>query len=398
MVKRIWKNYRFPIILLLSILIGCILGIILKEDAIYLKPFGTIFINMLYVVVVPLVFFTISSSISKIKSFKKLGKIFRVMFIVFMITSAVASLFMLLGVKIFYPVGNINLVLSIGTKETIDIGSKIVDMITVGDFYQLLSKNSMLPLIIFSIIFGFAVSMSKPESNKISNTLNSISKVMMNVIKIVMYYAPIGLCAYFAALVGEYGKEILGSYARSMIFYYIMAVIYYIVFYTIYSYIARGRKGVKDFFKNIFTPTVTSLGTCSSLASLPSNIETANKLSIDEDVSRTTLPIGATMHMEGSAMASILKIAFLFGVFGKSFTGIDTYLIAILIAVLSGVVMSGIPGGGLIGEMLIVSLYGFPLEAFPIIATIGWIVDPPATCLNVVGDVSSAMLIEKHVE
>lgn len=398
MLKRIWKNYRFPIILLSSIIIGCIIGIIFKEDSLYLKPFGTIFVNMLYVVVVPLVFFTISSSVSSIKSFKKLSKIFRVMFIVFIITSIIASLFMLLGVKIFDPVGGITLSLTMGSKESIDIGSKIVDMLTVGDFYQLLSKGSMLPLIIFSIIVGFAVGMTKDESRKISNALDSISKVMMNVIKIIMYYAPIGLCAYFAALVGEYGKEIIGSYARSMIFYYIMAVIYYIVFYTVYSYIARGKKGIKDFFKSMFTPTVTSLGTCSSLASLPSNLEAANKLNIDEDVSKTTLPIGATMHMEGSAMASILKIAFLFGIFGRSFVGIDTYLIAILIAVLSGVVMSGIPGGGLIGEMLIVSLYGFPLEAFPIIATIGWIVDPPATTLNVVGDISSAMLIEKHVE
>ena len=398
MLKRIWKNYRFPIILLSSIVIGCIIGIIFKEDSIHLKPLGTIFVNMLYVVVVPLVFFTISSSIASIKSLRKLGKIFRVMFIVFIITSAIASLFMLIGVKIFDPVKGVSLVLTQGSKESIDIGSKIVDMITVGDFYQLLSKSSMLPLIIFSCILGFAVGMTKDETNKISKALDSMSKVMMNVIKIIMYYAPIGLCAYFAALVGEYGKEIIGEFARSMIFYYIMALIYYIVFYTIYSYISRGKKGVKDFFKHMFTPTATSLGTCSSLASLPSNLEAANNLNIDEDVAKTTLPIGATMHMEGSAMASILKIAFLFGIFGKSFTGLDTYLIAIFIAVLSGVVMSGIPGGGLIGEMLIVSLYGFPLQAFPIIATIGWIVDPPATCLNVVGDVSSAMLIEKHVE
>ena len=398
MLNKIWKNYRFPIILLFSIIIGCIIGIIFKEDSIHLKPFGTIFVNMLYVVVVPLVFFTISSSISSIKSLKKLGKIFRVMFIVFFITSIIASLFMLVGVKIFDPVGNINLTLTEGVKETVDIGTKIVDMLTVTDFYLLLSKGSMLPLIIFSIILGFAVGMLKTEKEKISSTLNTISKVMMNVIKIIMYYAPIGLCAYFAALIGEYGKEIIGSYARSMIFYLLMSIIYYLVFYTIYSYISRGKRGVKEFFKHIFTPTVTSLGTCSSLASLPSNIECADKLNIDSDVAKTTLPIGATMHMEGSAMASILKIAFLFGIFGKSFTGIDTYLIAILIAVLSGVVMSGIPGGGLIGEMLIVSLYGFPLEAFPIIATIGWIVDPPATCLNVVGDISSAMLIEKHVE
>ena len=398
MLKKVWKNYRFPLILLFSIIVGCIIGIIFKEDAMNLKPFGTIFINMLYVIVVPLVFFTISSSISSIKSLRRLGKIFRVMFVVFIITSTLAALFMLFGVKIIDPVGNISLALTQGSKENIDIASKIVDMITVPDFYQILSKGSMLPLIIFSIIVGFAVGMMKDESNKVSEFLSTGSKVMMNVIKIIMYYAPIGLCAYFASLIGEYGSEIIGSYARSMIFYYVMAVIYYLVFYQVYTYIARGKNGCKSFFKYVFTPTVTSLGTCSSLASLPTNLKAADDLNIDNDVAKTTLPIGATMHMEGSAMASILKIAFLFGIFGKSFTGLDTYLIAILIAVLSGVVMSGIPGGGLIGEMLIVTLYGFELEAFPIIATIGWIVDPPATCLNVVGDVSSAMLIEKHVE
>lgn len=398
MFKKILKNYRFPIILLISIIVGCIIGIIFKEDSIVLKPIGTIFINMLYVIVVPLVFFTISSSISSIKSFKKLGKIFRVMFIVFVITSTIASLFMLVGVKLINPASGVSIKISEGVKESVDIGSKIVDMVTVSDFNLLLSKNSMLPLIIFSIIFGFAVGMLKEGKEKVSKALNTISNIMMNVIKIVMYYAPIGLCAYFASLVGEYGKEIIGSYAKSMLFYFIMAMFYYFIFYTIYSYKARGINGVKEFYRNIFTPTVTSLGTCSSLASLPSNIKCASDMNIDDDVARTVLPIGATMHMEGSSMASILKIAFLFSIFGKSFTGIDTYLIAILIAVLSGVVMSGIPGGGLIGEMLIVSLYGFPLEAFPIIATIGWIVDPPATTLNVVGDVSSSMLIEKYIK
>ena len=397
MFKRIWKNYKFPFILLISIIIGSIIGIIFGEDAMNLKPFGTIFINLLYMIVVPLVFFTISSSISSIKSLKRVGKIFGVMFIVFIITSALAALFMLIGVKLVDPASGVSITMESGSSEVIDLGSKIVDMITVSDFYLLLSKGSMLPLIIFSGIFGFAVSMLKEGKEKVARTLGLISNVMMNVIKIVMYYAPIGLGAYFASLVGEYGKEIIGSYAKSMIFYIIMAMLYYFIFYTIYSYLARGKKGVKYFYSNIFTPTVTSLGTCSSLASLPSNLECAKKMNIDDDVARTTLSIGATMHMEGSAMASILKIAFLFGIFGKSFTGINTFLIAILIAVLSGVVMSGIPGGGLIGEMLIVSLYGFPLEAFAIIATIGWIVDPPATCLNVVGDISSSMLIEKHV-
>lgn len=393
--KKIIKTYKFPIILLVSIIIGCVIGIILKDNAINLKPIGTIFINLLYTIVVPLVFFTISSSISRIKSFKKLNKTFRVMLLVFIITSMIASIFMLIGVKIFSPSDGISIALSEGVRESINIGDKIVDMITVSDFNLLLSKSSMLPLIIFSILFGFGVNLT--NSKKIEEGLYSLSLVMLKVIHIVMYIAPIGLCAYFASLIGEYGKEIIGSYAKSMILYYIMSILYFIIFYSLYSYIARGKKGIKEFFKYSFIPTVTSLGTCSSLASLPANLECSKNMNMDPDVSSTVMPIGATMHMEGSSMASILKIAFLFTVFGKSFTGLDTYLIAIVIAVLSGVVMSGIPGGGLIGEMLIVSLYGFSSEAFPIIATIGWIVDPPATCLNVVGDIPTCAITEKVV-
>lgn len=396
MFKKIWKNYKFPIILLFSILFGSIIGIILDEDAVKLKPFGTVFLNLLYTIVVPLVFFTISSSVSRIKNYKKLGKIFTSMFLIFILTSMVSSIFMLLGIKIFNPIDNISITLTSYNQNSFDIGSRIVEMITASDFYLLLSKDNMLPLIIFACIFGFATAKTKEE--KISIFLTSMSNIMMKIINIVMYYAPIGLCAYFASLVGEYGSEIIGEYAKGMIFYFIMAISYFLVFYSIYAYIARGKKGVSDFFKYIFESLVTALGTCSSLATLPINLKCSKKLNIDDDVARTTLPIGATMHMEGSSMAAVLKIAFLFSVFGESFVGVDTYLIAILIAVLSGVVMSGIPGGGLIGEMLIVSLYGFPAEAFPIIATIGWIVDSPGTAINATGDIASALLIEKHVK
>ena len=177
-----------------------------------------------------------------------------------------------------------------------------------------------------------------------------------------------------------------------------MCVLYFAIFYTIYGYCSGGKKGVKTFYRHIFPVTITSLATQSSLASLPTNLEQTKEMGVPKDVREVTLPIGATMHMEGSAMGSILKIVFLFGIFGKPFIGLDTYLIAILISVLSGVVMSGIPGGGLIGEMLIVSLYGFPPSAFAIIATIGWLIDPPATCLNVVGDSASAMMTTRLVE
>ena len=397
--KKILKNYKFPIILLTSIIIGSIIGIIFGSDAKVLKPFGDLFLNMLYTIVVPLVFFTIASSVANMLNMKRLGKILSKTFMFFIITSFIASLFMLIVLLFIDPVGKENIILEVGYKiESINILDQLVSAVTVNDFSQILSRNHMLPLIIFSLVFGIGVNLVENEDKRISKGLETLSKTMMKLIKAIMYYAPIGLCAYFANLIGEFGPALLGSYAKSALLYIVMSIIYFLVAYTIYVYIARGRRGVKQFYKYILPSLVTSLATQSSLATLPTNLDVAKDLKIKKDVREVILPIGSTMHMEGSSMAAILKIVFLFSVFNMPFTGIDTYLLALLVAILSGVVMSGIPGGGLIGEMLIVSLYNFPPSAFPIIATIGWIVDPPATALNVCGDIPTAMLVENSVE
>ena len=392
------KSYGMPLLLLLSIIIGSILGIILGSDAVILKPFGTVFLNLMFTIVVPLVFCTISSSIANMLNLKRLKKILKYVFIVFIITSLISAILMIISLNIFDITKGVNIALESNTIEQVDVPSKIVNAITVSDFSNLLSKSNMLPLIIFSIIFGIATSLLKEKGETIKNVLSSFSQVMMKIVKIIMYYAPIGLCAYFASLVGEFGPELLGSYAKSMALYYIVCVVYFIIFYMMYTYYAAGKKGVKKFYKNIFPVTVTSLATQSSLATLPVNIESTEKMNVPKDIRDVTLSIGSTMHMEGSSMGAILKIVFLFGIFGKPFVGLDIYLIAILVALLSSIVMSGIPGGGLIGEILIVSLYGFPLEAFPIIATIGWLIDPPATWINVSGDTASSMMISRLVD
>lgn len=395
--SKFFKSYGMPIVLLLSILIGALLGIVVEDTSIF-KPFGDIFLNLMYTIVVPLVFFTISSSIANMVNLKRLGKILKYVFIVFVITSLISSVFMLFGLSLFDIAKGVDISLSLGEASTVNVGEQIVSALTVNDFGNLLSRSNMLPLIIFSCLFGISVALLKEKSTVLKNNLEVLSEVMMKIVKIIMYYAPIGLCAYFANLVGEFGPELIGSYAKTMIFYYVMCILYFLIFYTLYAYIAGGKNGVRKFYKNILPVVATSFATQSSLASLPTNLDTTEKMGIPKDIREVTLPIGTTMHMEGSSMGAILKIAFLFSIFGMSFTGFDTLLIAILIAVLSSVVMSGIPGGGLIGEMLIVSLYGLPMEAFPIIATIGWLIDPPATAMNVCGDTVSSMLITKLVD
>ncbi|EZP77301.1 H(+):sodium-glutamate symporter [Parageobacillus genomosp. 1] len=152
------------------------------------------------------------------------------------------------------------------------------------------------------------------------------------------------------------------------------------------------------FWKHILSPAATALATGSSVATIPVNLEAAKKVGVPKEIRETVIPIGATIHMDGSCLSAILKIAFLFGIFEQDFSVIGTFLTAIGIAILSGTVMSGVPGGGFIGEMMIVTLYGFPIEALPILSMIVVIVDPPATMVNATGDNVTSMMITRFIK
>lgn len=397
--KSFWQYYRFPIILLSSIIIGSIIGLVMGEKAAILQPFGDIFLNAMFTIVVPLVFVTITSAVSSMVDMKRLGKIIGTMLLVFIITGLIASCIMIITVNIFPPAKGVNIQMPKAEDiKPLNTGEQIVAAITVTDFTELISRKNMLPLIIFSIFFGLCVSLIGEKGKKVVDALNALSEIFLKMVSIIMYYAPIGLGAYFASLIGNFGPELLGSYARAMIVYYPICVVYFFVAFFFYSYFAGGMPGVKTYFKNIFPVAITSLATQSSIATLPVNLNSAKKMGVPKDIRDIILPIGATAHMDGSCLSAILKISFMFGLFDMPFKGIGTYITAIIISVLSGVVMSGVPGGGLIGEMLIVNMYGFPPEAFPIIATIGYLVDPPATMINVTGDTVASMMVTRVLE
>ena len=153
-------------------------------------------------------------------------------------------------------------------------------------------------------------------------------------------------------------------------------------------------------FRRIARPAITSLGTCSSVATIPTNMEAAEDTGISKDVSEIVLPLGATMHMDGSCFSCVLKIAFLFGVFGKPFNSISDFILIILVAVLSSVGMNGVPGGGYIGEFIMCSVF-FPDQlavAYPIAITIGNLVDPPATMINSAGDYVVSFIVSRFVD
>jgi Na+/H+-dicarboxylate symporter len=391
-----FQAYGFSIILIISIIIGSFLGIIYKKDSVVFKPFGDIFLNLLFTAIIPLVFFSISSAVAGMTNIKRLGKIISAMLLVFIVTGLIASIVMTIGVGLYPPATGVKI--NLGGTVNIDqfkTSEQIVKAFTVADFPDILSKKNMLALIIFSILIGLSTSAIGERGKVFAGFLASANDVMMKLISFIMYYAPFGLCAYFAYLVGVFGPELLGSYMRAMVLYYPTAILYFFIAFTFYAFIAGKGTGVRRFWRNIIPASLVALATGSSMATIPANLAAADKTGVPKDISEVIIPIGATIHMEGSCLAAILKISFLFGLFQMEFSGAETILTAIGIALLVGVVVSGIPGGGTIGELLIISLYGFPLEAFPIITMIGTLVDAPATMLNATGDNVASMIVAR---
>lgn len=404
--KNFLKNYKSSLILLGAILIGGIVGVVLGPKATMLKPFGDLFLNLLFMSLVPLVFFSVSSAIANMNTMKRLGKIMGNIVIVFLSTAFIATVIGILGAIILNPTKGLDSSMFtsiIGSGEIVEAEKvsfldQIVKTVTVNDFNMLFSKSNMLQLIVFAVLFGLATAMAGEKAKGIAKFVEEGSEVIGNIIKIIMYYAPIGLGCYFASVIGELGTQILSGYVTAFLLYLGITVIYYFGFYTIYAYLAGGKEGISIFWKNAVGPTVTAVATCSSARCIPVNLVSAKNMGVPDDIAETVVPLGANIHKDGSVIGGVLKITFLMGIFGMDITNPSTLLSILVVSFLVGAVVGAIPGGGVIGEMLILSVFGFSPEMLPIITVLGTVIDAPATLLNSAGNTVCAMMVARLVE
>ena len=404
--KKIIKNYKSTIILLVSVIIGTICGLIFKEKTSIVKPLGDLFLNLLLVIIVPLIFFTITSSISKMSNKKRLSKIIINTFIIFLITSVIACLFALLTTSFIDLVSKEDTVLIQETFKNnenvtpkLNILERTVNVLSTNSFINLLSTDNLVALIIMSILLGLAINKAGTKGRKVADFLDSFSEVMYKLIEIIMYYAPIGLGCYFASLVGSIGSTIALGFLKTFIVFTITSILFMFIFYTLYAFIAGRKKGIKLFWKNILPVALTAVGTCSSAASVPINISCTKKIGVPNDIAETTVSLGTSFHKDGSCMGSVFKIMFLVNLFGTSLLTIGDFTKVLGIALLATLLVTAVPiGGGTISEMLILSMLNYNVAALPILTIIATIIDAPATLLNVIGDTASSMLVTKTVE
>ena len=399
-VKKFFKDYWFILSMLFAIIAGCITGAV-WPGATALEPLGTVFINLMFCVVVPMVFCSISSAIANMGSARRAGKVLGTTVAVFFVTAAIAAVLMYIVVRAI-PIVQGSYVVAETDGEisgTLGVADMIINFFTKPDFPELWSRRAILPLIVAAILFGFGIQMSGGRETKTAQLLDDVTNCIMKTVKLISYYAPIGFFGFFAYLVATYGPELISDYSRTLIIYYVMCFVYMLISSPIYARFGGGKGAAKVMFRHLFRPAVTAFGTCSSVATIPTNMEVAEETGISKDVSDIVLPLGATMHMDGSAMSAIIKVAFLFGIFGQDFTT-SRAILAIIVAVFSSVAMSGIPGGGGTGELVVCTLF-FPDQlavAYPIALALGNLVDPPATMVNSAGDYVVSFIVSRYVD
>ena len=396
--RRFIKDYWFILSMLTGIIAGCIVGAI-WPGATALEPLGTVFINMMFCVVVPMVFCSIASAIANMGNVKRAGKVLGVTVATFMVTAAIAAVLMYILCRCIPLVKGDYPVVQGEVGVTLGVADMIINFFTKPDFAELWSRKAILPLIIAAIIFGFGVQMAGGKETLTAKILADLTNCLMKVIKLITYYAPIGFFGFFAYLVAFYGPELIGDYGRTLIIYYVMCFAYMLISSPIYARFGGGKGAAKVMFQHLLKPAAVSFGTCSSVATIPTNMEVAEDTGISKDVSEIVLPLGATMHMDGSAMSAIIKVAFLFGMFGMDF-GTKEAILAIIVAVFSSVAMSGVPGGGGTGELVLCTIF-FPdnlAVAYTVALALGNLVDPPATMVNAAGDYVVSFIVSRYVD
>ena len=398
-VKAFIKAYDKTLILLGAVLLGGIVGAVWGEGASVLKPFGTLFLNLIQVVVVPLVFLTVATSIGSIKTSKKVGKLIATIVIVLVVMSLLAACIALITskVQLIDPDYAQKLIEAYDDKvesapEKISFLESIVNMFSTDDFSKLLSKNNLLALLVMAVLTGLSIQKTAPKSKALLEVLESATEVMLKLIQLIMYYAPIGLGCYFADFVGEFGTDIADGYLRAIIVLSILTLITYFVFYSIIVFAVSGSSGLKLYWRKIIVPSVTAISTMSSIATIPFSTKAAIEMGVSKEVAHTTIPLGVSFHKGGTIMLEVMLAAFAAALFGK-----DVSLLTIVgTGLLVTQMISGTPSAAIgASNLVLLSLVGCPLSVFPILSILGQIFDLHQTLLNVAGNNVAAIVVNR---
>lgn len=363
----------------------------------YLKPVGTIYINLLKFMVVPVVLFSITKGVIALDDLKKVGSVGIKTFIYYICTTAFAVVVGLVVVncfKGFFPV--LDSSVTSGLEYTATEAPKIMDVIVnifPDNLFKPMVETNMLPVIVIAIFFGAGILASGEKGRMASNLVDSLEDVVMKVLMMIIKLTPIGVFCLMADVVAVNGAKIVGSLAIVVGVAYIAYILHIAIVYSCSVKFLSGMSPIK-FFKGIAAAMLTAFTTTSSNATLPINIECCNDMGAEPEITSFVLPLGATINMDGTAIYQAVAAVFIACCYGVDLT-IGQMAMIVVTATLASIGTAGVSGAGMIMLSMVLIQVGLPVEGIAIIAGVDKLFDMGRTTLNITGDATCAMWLSK---
>ena len=390
-----WQKYKkIPLLtkLLFAMVVGVILGVAFGKEITVIKPLGDVFLNLLKMAAIPLVVVNLISGISSLSDPKIFGRVGAKIMIYYTLTTAGAIILGLVVGYLFQP--GKGFVLEGSYDEAIQtipsLGQTLVGLIP-SNIFEALTAGSFDKIVVFSAFTGVAVLFLKPEEREIlTKGFNALAALFNKMIGIIMWYAPIGICALMACTVGTYGSQLFGFMAKYLGASY-SAVLIHIGVYLILLYVFARTTPV-TFLKKASPLIITALGTSSSLACVPVNLGCADDLGCPRSISSFTVPLGSQVNKDGNGI--MLAITFLFAAQAiNAPLSVGMLVKALLISLILTTGAGGVPGGGIVTIAIVIDAFGLPLEVVGIVSGIFALIDMGFTMMNCLGDLVGTVIV-----
>ena len=390
------KKMSLAVQIFIALVFGIIVGIALTGHAsvaeTYIRPFGTIFLNLIKWIVTPLVFFSIMAGVISMRDIRKVGSIGVRTIVYYLCTTAFAitiGLVLANAFKGFFPVlQTTDLVYE--AAEPVHFMDTLVGIFP-SNFVDPFVKANMLQIIVASLIIGFAILLITPEQDSEFTMVTMLNDVFMKAMEMIVKLSPIGVFCLICPVVATNGPSVLGSLAKVLLVAYLGYILHAVIVYSFTVSTFAGMSPV-TFFKNMIPAILFAFSSASSVGTLPINLECAEKLGADKDVSSFVLPLGATINMDGTAIYQGVCSIFIASCFGISLT-FPQMLPIVLTATLASIGTAGVPGAGMVMLAMVLSSVGLPVEGIALVAGVDRIFDMGRTAVNITGDTSCAVII-----
>ncbi len=385
------------IALVLAIIVGLLMQNSADAAGEYIKPFGTIFLNLIKFIVSPIVLFSILAGIVSMKDIKKVGKIGGITLVYYFCTTAVAITIGLLIANLFK--GSFPALTTSSLTYTAPEASSGMDVfvnIFPSNFLVPITEANMLQVIVMAILIGFAVILLGEKANPAIDGINLLNDIFMKCMEMLLKLSPIGVFCLLTPVVATNGAAVIGSLAKVLLAAYICYIVHALVVYSI-TVSTLGKMSPLKFFKGMMPAIMFAFSSASSVGTLPLNMECSQKLGASKEVTSFVLPLGATINMDGTAIYQGVCAIFIASCYGIDLT-FPQMLTIVLTATLASVGTAGVPGAGMVMLAMVLTSVGLPIDGIALVAGVDRIFDMGRTTLNITGDASCAVIVSNMLK